>query len=192
MIDRLDNKAQRRLAVAILVVLISAILGVTVLPVWSANASRQAALDQAHERLQRYQAIAARDEALLPQYESMRRAQKSAGNHLRSDTVAVAGAELQRRVKQITMANNAQILSTQILPPADEEGFVRVAIKVRLRGTLPAIVQSLYDIETNDVFMFLDNIALRNNTVGLRQLRPEMRPMEAEFDLIAYMPDTSS
>ena len=191
MITDLDAKQQRQLAVGILVLAVLLLLSVTVGPIWYANASRQAMLNEAQERLTRYEQIAARDKELLPQYEALRQAQKSAGNQLRSDTAAVAGAELQRRVKDITARHSAQIVSTQILPTAEEEGFVRIALRVRLRGVLPALLQSLYDIETNDVHMFLDNLSLRNNTAGMRQQQLVVRPMEAEFDLIAYMPEES-
>jgi len=191
MIANLDQKQQRQMAVAILVAVVIAVLGVTAGPVWYANASRQAALDQAQERLQGYERVAARDKELLPQYEALRQLQKSAGNQLRSDTAAVAGAELQRRVKDITALHQAQIVSTQILPVASEEGFVRIALRVRLRGVLPSILLSIYDIETNNVHMFLDNLSLRNNAAGLRQRQLLIRPMEAEFDLIAYMPEES-
>ncbi|MDH3611690.1 MAG: type II secretion system protein GspM [Gammaproteobacteria bacterium] len=191
MIAKLNDNQQRQLAIGILALVVAAVLMLTIGPIWAANASRQATLDQAYERLQRYEQIAARDKALLPQYESIRHAQKSSGNHLRSDTVAVAGAELQRRVKTITSQNNAQIVSTQILPAADEQGFIRVALKVRLRGQLPAILQSFYDIETNDVYMFVDKVALRDNLVGRSQFKVQLRPIDAEFDLIAYMPETS-
>ena len=191
MISELDSKQQRQLAIGILVLAVLAFLGLTAGPVWYANASRQAAMDQAQERLLRYEQIAARDKELLPQYEALRQAQKSAGNQLRSDTAAVAGAELQRRVKDITAVHEAQIVSTQILPIATEEGFVRIALRVRLRGVLPSLLQSVYDIETNEVHMFLDNLSFRNNAAGLRQQQMLIRPMEAEFDLIAYMPEES-
>lgn len=186
---RLDKKRQRQLAVGLLVVVVLGLLSVTAVPIWAAHASREARLAEGIERLQRYERIAARDEKLLPQYEALIRQQKSAGNHLRSDTPAVAGAELQRRVKSITSANNAQIVSTQIQPFSDERGFVRVSLKVRLRGTLPAILQSFYDIETDDVHMFLENVSLRDNMIGRSAAR--IRSMDAEFDLVAYMPETS-
>lgn len=191
MISELDSKQQRQLAIGVLVLAVLAILSLTAGPVWYANASRQATMDQAQERLLRYEQIAVRDKELLPQYEALRQAQKSAGNQLRSDTAAVAGAELQRRVKDITAVHQAQIVSTQILPIATEEGFVRIALRVRLRGVLPSLLQSVYDIETNEVHMFLDNLSFRNNAVGLRQQQMLIRPMEAEFDLIAYMPEES-
>jgi general secretion pathway protein M len=191
MIANLNQKQQRQMAIAILVLAVVAVLSLTAGPVWYANATRQAALDDGQERLQRYRQIAARDQELLPQYEALRESQKSAGNQLRSDTAAVAGAELQRRVKDITGRHSAQIVSTQILPASEEEGFVRIALRVRLRGVLPDLLRSIYDIETNDVHMFLDNLSLRNNAVSLRQRLTTMHPMEAEFDLIAYMPEES-
>lgn len=191
MIADLDPKQQRQLAVGFLALAVIFVLGITAGPIWYANASRQTTLDQAQERLQRYEQIAARDKELLPQYEALRQAQKSAGNQLRSDTAAVAGAELQRRVKDITAVHQAQIISTQILPVASEEGFVRIALRVRLRGALPSLLESIYDIETNNVHMFLDNLSLRDNTASLRQRQQLIRPMEAEFDLIAYMPEES-
>jgi general secretion pathway protein M len=189
MIEKLDRKQQRRLAVGILAGIVIAVLAITAGPVWISNASRQAMLDDAHDRLQRYQQISARDQELLPQYEALLRKQRSAGNHLRSETSAVAGAELQRLVKTITGANQAQILSTQLLPVSEEQGFLRVTLKVRLRGQLPAILRSLYDIETDDVYMFVDGLALRDNMVG--RTNAQFRPMEAEFELVAYMPEAT-
>ena len=94
-------------------------------------------------------------------------------------------------MKTITARNQAQILSTQLLPVSEEQGFLRVALKVRLRGTLPAILQSLYDAETGDVYMFVDKVALRDNMAGRPLYSNQVRPMDAEFELVAYMPETS-
>ena len=189
MIEKLDKRRQEQLAIGILAGLVLAVLTVTAGPVWMANASRQAALDDAQERLQRYQQIAARDQELLPQYEALLQKQRSAGNHLRSETSAVAGAELQRLVKTITGRNQAQIVSTQLLPVSEEQGFLRVALKVRLRGQLPAILQSLYDVETDDIYMFVDGLAPRDTLVG--RTNAQFRSMEAEFELVAYMPEAT-
>lgn len=191
MIEKLDRNQQRRLAVGILAAAIAAVLLITAGPMWLANSSRQASLDDAYERLQRYQQIAARDAELLPQYEAQLQKQRQAGNHLRSETSAMAGAELQRIVKTITSANQAQIMSTQLLPVSEQNGFLRVALKVRLRGELPTILRSLYDLETDEVYMFVDDIMLRDNMAGRRPINGQVRPMDAEFELVAYMPEVS-
>lgn len=191
MIRELDKRQQRRLAAGILVVAIGLLFSVTALPLWMANTSRQETLDLLHERLLRYEQIAAKDGKLLPQYQELKRAQMSSGNYLKSNTVAVSGAELQRLAKEIASANSAQMVSTQILPAAYEQGLIRVTLKVRLRGPLPAILQSFYDIETNDVYMFLDNVSMRKSSVRRRPGQIDTHPMEADFDLMAYMPDIS-
>lgn len=191
MIEKLGRDQQRRLAIGIFVAALAMLLLITAGPVWLANSSRQASLDDAYERLQRYQQIAARDAELLPQYEAQLQKQRQAGNHLRSETSAMAGAELQRIVKTITSANQAQIMSTQLLPVSEQNGFLRVALKVRLRGELPAILRSLYDLETDEVYMFVDDIMLRDNMAGRRPINGQVRPMDAEFELIAYLPEVS-
>lgn len=191
MIEKLGKKQQKQLAVGILASVVIAVFAITAGPIWVANASRQATLDEAQERLQRYQRIRARDQELLPQYQALLQKQRSAGNHLRSETSAVAGAELQRIVKAVTSSNRAQILSTQLLPVSDEQGFLRVALKVRLRGELPGVLQSLYDIETNDVYMFIDNLSLTDNMAGRGMPQGQLHPMDAEFELVAYMPEAS-
>ena len=188
MIAALNEKQQRRLAIAIFVVFGAAVLAVTVLPLWFANAAHQAKIDQMQNQLQRFHQVADVDGNLRPEFERLKRSLLSDGHYLQSDTVAVAGAELQRMIKVITTANQAQVLSTQILPAGQEQGFIRVTIKVRLRGTLPAILQSLYDLETNEVFLFLDNVSLRDSAGQRRSTQFQVKQADADFDLIAFMP----
>jgi len=190
-IEALGKKQQRQLAIAILLIFLGLVFGITALPLWLTNASHQANIDQLHDRLQRFRQVAARDSSLRPKYEQLKRSQLSDGHYLKSDTVAVAGAELQRMVKDIATENRAQLLSTQILPAGQEQGFIRIALKVRLRGTLPSILQAFYEIETSEVFLFLDNVSLRDSAAG-RRLRPvAIKQMDTDFDLVAFMPDIS-
>ena len=189
MIRQLDNKQRQQLAVALLVVVLGIILSVTAMPLWLANASYRADIDELNTRLQTYRRVTTRDANLLPQFEQLKHSQLTDGHYLRSETAAVAGAELQRMVKEIAGANQAQILSTQILPASPGQGFVQITLKVRLRGTFEGVLRSLYDMETNDIFLFLDNISMRDSTAARRPRQIEIRTMDADFDLVAYMPD---
>jgi general secretion pathway protein M len=189
MIAALNEKQQRWLAIAILVAFCAAVLSVTALPLWSANAAQQAKIDQMQDQLQRFHQVADMDGGLRPEFERLKQSLLSDGHYLQSDTVAVAGAELQRIIKNVSAANQAQVLSTQILPVGKEQGFIRVAIKVRLRGTFPSILHSFYDLETNDVFLFLDKVSLRESAGQLRSTQFQAKQTDANFDLIAYMPD---
>jgi len=186
MIGKLNYRQQRTLAIALFVAAVITAIGITIVPVWAANASRNTQLAELSEKIDRFETIAERDKKLLPRIRSLVQTRRSSGNYLKSNTIAVAGAELQRRVKDIAASNEAQIISTQVLPASEDQGFVRIAIKVRVRGYLPAILNSLYEIETDDVFMFPDKFMLRDRNP---QARKQLRPLEAEFELAAYMPE---
>ena len=122
----------------------------------------------------------------------MLRSHASSSHHLKSDTEAVAAAELQRVVKAITANNATQILTTQILPVAEEGDFVRVALRIRVRGTYEGIVQSVYDIEANQTFLFIDNLSIRNGARRRIRGSDEVNQFDGDFDLIAYMPKPAS
>ena len=188
MIEQLSKERQRQLAVAILAAVVATILLVTVLPIWSANASQRTRIEDIQGQLRELGAELAADAKLRPRFEQLRKSQLSAGHYLKSSTDAVAAAELQRIVKQFTGGSGQMILSTQILPPSQEKDFVRVALKVRMRGALSAIVKSFFDIETNDTFLFIDNVSIRESGRRTLNRNRSNKQFDVDFDLIGYMP----
>lgn len=188
MIGQLTKDQERQLAIGILGLVVVLLLALVIVPVWSANANYDSQIDRLQTRLQTLQSRAAADATLRPRYEQLVRSHAASGHHLKSDTEAVAAAELQRIVKTITSSNATQILTTQILPAAEEQGFIRVALKVRVRGPLEGIVQSIYDIEANPTFLFLDNLSLRDGARRRIRGTAEINQFDGDFDLIAYMP----
>lgn len=188
MIRHLAQKPRRQLAVGILSAVVLLALAVTVFPVWTVNAAYNSQIKQLQTRLEQLRSNVTADEALRPQYEQLVRSQSTTGHHLKSDTEAVAAAELQRIVKRIVSGNGTQILSTQIIPAGEEQGFIRVALKVRLRGPLDGIVQSLYDIEASPTFLFLDKMSIRTSSRRRARTSNPINQFDNEFELTAYMP----
>jgi type II secretory pathway pseudopilin PulG len=191
MFDVLNARQQRHLATSLLAIAIIAVLSVTVLPAWRISSSFQNQIDSLSNRLQAYDRITANDANLIPQFEAIKQAQLRGGHYLRSETVAVAGAELQRIVKEIAAANGSQILSTQILPTTQDQGFVEITLKVRMRGELWSVLDAFHSIETNDVYLFIDRLSIRDSGVGRRPRQLVVKLMDADFELTAYMPDIS-
>jgi len=191
MMRALDQREQRLVAIALLAVSLGVLLSVTVLPVWVVNASYQERIESLGGRLQAYARVTERDADLVPRFEALKRSQLRGGHYLRSETVPAAGAELQGLLKKLAGANGSQILSTQILPAAPEEGFVRVTLKVRMRGELASVLKSLHAMETANVFLFIDKLSMRDSGIGRRPRQIVVKPMDVDFDLVAYMPDRS-
>jgi general secretion pathway protein M len=188
MIGRLTKNQERQLAISILGLVVVLLLVLVIAPVWSANANYDSQIDRLQTRLQILKSRAAVDATLRPRYEQLVSSHAASGHHLKGDTEAVTAAELQGIVNRITSSNAAQILSMQILPTAEEQGFIRVTLRVRVRGPLEGIVQSIYDIEANPTFLFIDNLSLRDGARRRLRSTTEINQFDGDFDLIAYMP----
>jgi general secretion pathway protein M len=188
MIDHLSSLSQRNLAVGLLISVISCLVLTAVWPIWSANNAYQARIDTVVSELSRLRSHAAADKQLRPRLEQLRKSQLADGYYLKSGTEAVAAAELQRIIKEITGRNGTQILSTQILPAVSEQDFTRVALRVRARGRLTGIIESVYEIESYRTFLFLDNVSIRHSARGGTTLQGVSNQFDSEFDLIGYMP----
>jgi len=183
----LSRKQQQALAVTILIAAILIFSSITVLPLWSANVSRQENIQLLKERLVRLQKMADQDSSLYPRLERLKHAQINDGHYLKSNTESVAAAELQSLVKSITGLNQVSVNSTQILSATEDRGFVRIAVKVRVRGSLRGIVESFYDMESNETFLFLDNLVLRDASRRRSSVATAAKPIDAEFEISAYM-----
>jgi general secretion pathway protein M len=190
--EKLDASRQRQLAVGLLVIAAILLLSVTILPVALANRALSGEVETLHERLQRLETIASQDEELRGRYAKLRQSQATRGYFLQGDSEAVASADLQRILKDITTAHGTQLMSTQILPAMQEDSLTRVSLRVRIRGPMEGLVESLYELESNSALLFLDNVSIRTAVSVRQRLRvanPNL-PFEANFDLAAYMTET--
>jgi general secretion pathway protein M len=191
-IEELTQWQRRLLVLAILVLALGVVFSVTLLPVLLANRHYQETIAAMENRLQQLQRAVAIGDTLKPQYEQLKRRHTSDAHYLKSSSAALAAAELQRLVKRIVVAKNAEVVSTQILTTRQEEGFDRVSLKVRMRGQLESIVQAIYAIETGDPFIFLDNVSVRaSRGRRIRGKMPILQNMDIDMDLIGYMPHSS-
>jgi len=188
-IEKLNPRQRRLLALAILVLALGAVFSLSVLPVLLSNQHYRNSIDGLESRLQQLQRAAAIGDSLQPQYEQLKRWQTTGAQYLKSNSAALAAAELQRLVKRIVVAKNAEVVSTQILTTRQEEGFDRVSLKVRIRGELQNVVQAFYLIETGEPFVFLDNVSVRASRG--RRVRGQvaaLQTLDIDMELIGYMP----
>ena len=192
MIEKLDRKQRRLLALAILLLALALVFSITVLPVLLANQHYRDTIAGLEGRLQQLQRAAAIGDTLQPQYEQLKRWKTSDAQYLKSNSAALAAAELQSRVKRIIVSKNAEVVSTQILTTRQEEGFDRVALKVRIRGELENIIQAFYVIETGEPFVFMDNVSVRaSRGRRIRGQAPTLQTLDIDMELIGYMPHSS-
>ena len=186
MIDALSEKQRQLLAVAILALIIFMIVTLTILPLWAVNRHYTNTIDELDNRLQILQRAVSASDGLRTQHDQLKRSLVSNRHYLQGNSDALAAANLQSTVKRQASSKRMEVLSTQILPSKKEAGFTRIALKVRMRGTLENTVQLMHSLETGQPYLFLDNVTIRSisrrrtgNTAG--------QMLNVDFDLIGYM-----
>lgn len=187
MIEQLTKNQRSNLALGILMTSLILLFSVTVVPLRSINTSGQERIHLLQARLAGLQQIADEQINIRPRLESLKRAQVNNGHYLKSSTETRAAAELQRLVKTITSRNKTTVTRTQILPSATEQGFTRIALNVRLRGSMRGIVESIYDIESNEPLLFLQDLHLQDTSRRHSAAAAAVKQIDAEFELVAYM-----
>lgn len=187
MIDSLTERQRQILALAILALLIAIMVALTVVPLWAANRHYHNSIDGLDGRLEILQRAAAAGDGLRSQHEQLKRSLASNRHYLKSTSEALAAADLQGIVKRIASAKSMEVLSTQILPVTEESEFTRIALKVRMRGTLDNLLKVFYALETGQPYLFLDNVSVRSR--GQRRHKVNTgQLLDVDFDLIGYMP----
>ncbi len=63
---------------------------------------------------------------------------------------------------------------------------MRIALKVRVRGAMNGLIESFYDFETEETFLFLDKVSLREASRRRMRVATAAKPIDAEFELTAY------
>ncbi len=104
-----------------------------------------------------------------------------------SDAVAMAG--LHERARELIAAARASLISIQQLPPGDEAGHRRIALRVQFAADLPGFQRIVYALESGRPAVVVTNLYLRARTsrgVGM------INPLDIQMDLLAYRKDAAS
>jgi general secretion pathway protein M len=110
----------------------------------------------------------------------------------------IAATELQQQVKDVVESNGGNLVSTQILPANVEGGFTKVTIRVQMTSDTEALQKVLYDLESHEPLLFIDNLQVRARPVRQprRRLRGNAQPppeapstvqLTTRFELAGFM-----
>ncbi|HZA29788.1 MAG TPA: type II secretion system protein GspM, partial [Gammaproteobacteria bacterium] len=101
-IERLNPKQQQLLAIGLMVLLLAAVYLIVVQPIVSMHQDYDGRIGELHDRLAGYKKIAGSRGALQKEFDRIKKqVTATQAGYLKSKTQALAGAELQDRVKRV-------------------------------------------------------------------------------------------
>jgi general secretion pathway protein M len=182
----------RTLAVVLLGLALLGAHRLIVAPLVIAYRDGEASIEQSKELLQRYEALAEQRSLLADHLAEQQERAASVAGYLTGPSDALAAAQLQDRVKTVVEAAGGELRSTQILPAEQLEGdlgFRRTTLRVHFVVTIEGLEKTLYEIETGQPYMIIDDVTVRRERVRRRRRNdPEREPMlDVSLDLFGYL-----
>jgi general secretion pathway protein M len=183
----------RALALALLLALVAFAYYVVLVPLRESYDTTDQAIAEARELLARYEKLAAGRPDLEAQVAELQARQSTQGNYLSGGTDALAAAELQERVNAIITSNGGTLRSIQVLPAEDENGFRRVAMRMQITATTPALFNIVYALESEAPLLFVDNfdVQARRKRRSSTDQEQQETILTIGLDLFGYMPAVS-
>jgi hypothetical protein len=101
-----------------------------------------------------------------------------------SDATAMAG--LHERTRELIAAAKANLISIQQLPPGEENGQRRIALRVQFASDLPGFQRIVYALESGRPAVIVTNLYLRSRSARATGIA---NPLDIQMDLVAYRKD---
>ena len=136
-------------------------------------------VEESQDRLQRLESMLATGPELEARIRQVRADSPIDLYTLKSAPPPIAATELQQQVKAVVESNGGNLVSTQILPVNVEGGFSKVTIRVQMTSDTDALQKVLYDLESHEPLLFIDNLQVRARPVRQprRRLRGNAKPL---------------
>jgi general secretion pathway protein M len=181
----------RTLALALLGIALLGAYRFILAPLLTAYRDGEVRIEQAKDLLQRYEALAQQRSLLTDRLAEQQERAASAAGYLQGPSDALAAAQLQDRVKSVVEGAGGELRSTQILPAEQLDadlGFRRTTVRIHFVGTIEGLEETLFELETGQPYLIIDEVTVRQERVRRRRSEPEAQPMlDVSLELFGYV-----
>lgn len=146
-------------------------------------------IQDARDQLARLERAAAMRPALVKQMKNFEAQQQSRGYFLTGSTDALAAAGLQDRVHALITEKGGSLQSIEPMPGTEEQGLVRITLRVRMTGTTETLFNVLYALEAGSPILFIDDLDIQGQRGAASgdEENAEAGTLTVAFDLSGYL-----
>ncbi|MBB5693058.1 type II secretion system protein GspM [Muricoccus pecuniae] len=181
---RLSRPVRRLLALGLLALLPLLAWRVALLPWLEAKADLSARAERALTLAARSMAVASREPVLLAEAEALRQALSGVTDLPAGGSYALAGSELQRRVREAAGRHRGTVTSIETLPEGrGETGRGRVGVRARLQADPEGVQNLLAELETGRMLLQVHSLTLTASAAA------PGRPLDVQIELLGIRPE---
>jgi len=157
----LTETGQRLLALALLAVPLLLGYAVLIAPYRQLLAENRERIADLQFQLERLQKVVSRIPLWQQQLKELEAFQADNRYYLTGTTPALASAALQNLLGEVVREADGEMASTQTLPAKSEDGFTRIAVRIRFSASTTALRQILHTIESGRPLLIVENLTVR-------------------------------
>ncbi len=178
----------RMTAIGLLVLAVMLVVTAFAAPAWWFNQRYGQEQARMVRQLESYTALNALRPKLLRAAETLK-AKDTRKYFLKGASPALMGADLQDVVKAIIEANNGRVLSSQLLPHKDDNGYRVVNGNIQMTANIQNLRLVLYAIESREPYLFVENLIIRSQVPSGFKPQAGFEPdMFIQFDVSGLAP----
>jgi general secretion pathway protein M len=125
----------------------------------------------------------ARSEVVSAQFELRRAASDPTTQVFRGETAALAGADLQNQLNSLVANEGGMILTSAFRDSGIEGPLTPIAVTVRLRCSMEALLRILHGIENRSPALFVDSLTVQARHRGGRPESVDEADLDVEMDV---------
>lgn len=187
----LSPRERRIVAVGLLIAVVVLAYAVLIAPVIELYRGYGEEIAELTHRLEQQRRVAADVPTLRRALADLQNRRETSTFYLDSASPTLAVAELQSYVESAITRHGGQLVSTQIVPDDTDARFPSSAVTVNLRGSVQALRDVLYALESGRPLIFVEGLSVSATTARVSRLRnrtgievPEI--LNVRFDAVAY------
>jgi general secretion pathway protein M len=184
----------RWLAVGLLVMLLASVFLVLILPLITSGLEYRDQKTDLLFRLQRQQKIAARKDSVAQNLETIKTQFQEQAYFSNRSTEALVSADLQEIAKTAVTDAGGQLTSTQGLPGKMENGFNRVAVRVRMTANTETLRNVLHTFAISVPILIVDQLDItpirgngRSRPVANKNEANSNSQLNVSFQVVSFM-----
>jgi general secretion pathway protein M len=162
----MNERRHMILAWVLIVTVVAAVAATVWLPLTELAQRNHARIVSLDDRVAKIQTLAATQDNLKKSLENMQRSigSNNSNQFVVAKTPTLGAADLQRRVQAIIVENNARQISSQPLSATNVSDFHKLQVTINFSGSLPAIHDVLYELESGQPRVFIEQLLITKNS----------------------------
>ena len=141
----------------------------------------------------RYSDLVGMREVLESRLATLQQGNANEGLLMAAQSANLAATTLQQRIRTVVEEHGGTLISTQVLPAGNDDGFVRVTVQAQVRIGPDTLRQMLYAVARNRPLLFLDNLRVESRLSAPRRAQdgragvPQVADHLAQFEITGYI-----